>query len=303
MSFFKYILSFLILQTFFLQAQPGDPNGTLDSLRFWKKKFSFGLNFNQASFSSNWKAGGVSSIGLNTGLVYKADYKKGKIKWDNEIDFLFGFVNSSGLGYQKTQDRLYLDTKFGLDLNDKWSLFSALNLLSQFANGHHVVNDSTKNLISDFFAPAFITSTWGMEYMPVSYFKLRISPFSPRITFVQDPQRFVATVAPNPYGVQPPSSYRTEWLAFQLLADFHKALSENVNLKWRYVLFANYETFSLRTIDHRIDLQLSARINKFLQMGMGGIFLYDFDQDPGAQISQMFTLGFLYSYQNYKEEK
>ncbi|MDZ7650388.1 MAG: DUF3078 domain-containing protein [Cytophagales bacterium] len=33
---------------------------------------------NQASFSSNWKAGGVNSFGFNGLMNYKANYKKDK---------------------------------------------------------------------------------------------------------------------------------------------------------------------------------------------------------------------------------
>jgi hypothetical protein len=31
--------------------------------------------------------------------------------------------------------------------------------------------------------------------------------------------------------------------------------------------------------------------------------LYDFDQDSGAQLSQVFNLGFAFSYQNFEEPK
>ncbi|HCM75139.1 MAG TPA: hypothetical protein DIS90_02060, partial [Cytophagales bacterium] len=58
----------------------------IDSTTHWKKGVNFGINLNQASFSSNWKAGGVNSIGLNTLFNYKANYKKDKVSWDNQID-------------------------------------------------------------------------------------------------------------------------------------------------------------------------------------------------------------------------
>src|SRR5688500_14500784 len=79
-----------------------------DTLR-WKKKINFGLNLNQASFSSNWKAGGINSIGFNSLFNYKANYKQNRDSWDNEIDLAFGFVNNSGQGYRKTMDRIFLD--------------------------------------------------------------------------------------------------------------------------------------------------------------------------------------------------
>src|SRR5690349_12114252 len=107
-----------------------------DSLSPWKKKLIFNLNVNQAAFSSNWKAGGINSIGLNGLFNYKADYTQGKNSWNNEIGLLFGFVNNSGQGYRKTIDRIYLDTKYGYKLTEKWDLFTSLTFLSQFAKGY-----------------------------------------------------------------------------------------------------------------------------------------------------------------------
>lgn len=279
----------------------------VDSLSPWKKKLNFGINVNQASFSSNWKGGGVNSIGLTAQFNYKANYKKDRNSWDNEIDLLYGFVNNSGQGFRKTLDRIYLDTKYGYSINKKWDLFTSVNFTSQFSKGYKYETDTSgveqSLLISDIFAPAFITSAWGVEYHPTEYFKLRLSPFAPRITIVHDPTRFTKTVGPEPYGVDSTKTVRYEWLAFQMLAEFNKNIATNVNLKWRYVMFANYETLELKTIDHRLDLTFTAKVNRFINVSLGGILLYDYDQDSGAQFNQLFTLGFAYTFQNYKEIK
>ena len=280
----------------------------VDSTSNWKKAFRTGLNINQASFSSNWKAGGVNSFGFNAFLNYIANYKNGKNSWDNQFDFLYGAVNNQGQGARKTLDRIYLESKYGRDINEKWSFTSSLNFISQFAKGYKYEKDANGvevgSLISDFMAPAFITSAWGVEYHPVDYFKLRLSPFSPRVTVVADNNgRFNAVDPVNPYGVEVGSSTRYEWLAFQLQAEFNKDIAKNVNLKWRYVMFANYETIALKTIDHRLDINLVAKVNRFVNVSVGGILLYDFDQDSGLQLSQAFSLGILYSFQNYEEKK
>ena len=267
----------------------------------------FNLNVNQAAFSSNWKGGGVNSLGLNGLLNYTANYSKNRDSWDNQIGMLYGFVNNSGQGFRKTIDRIFLDTKYGYKLNDKWGLFTSLNFLSQFDKGYKYEKDvngvEQGLLISDFMAPAYITFAIGAEYHPVDYFSVRIAPFAPRVTIVNDPERFIATVGPEPYGVKPPDETRYEWWAFQLFAEFDKDIATNLNLKWRYVMFANYETFELKTIDHRLELMLNAKVNRFITVGLGGILLYDYDQDTGAQVSQVFNLGFAYSFQNFEEPK
>ncbi|HYF67162.1 MAG TPA: DUF3078 domain-containing protein [Ohtaekwangia sp.] len=279
----------------------------VDSLSPWKKKLVANLNLNQASFSSNWKAGGINSIGINSLFNYKANYVADKISWDNEIDLAYGFVNNTGQGYRKTIDRIFLDTKYGRKLNDKWSLFTSLNFLSQFTKGYNYEEDANGDeqalLISDFIAPAFVTSAWGVEYVPAEYFKLRISPFAPRLTIVKDARRFTETVGPEPYGVDSTETTRFEWLAFQLMADFNKDIATNVNLKWRYMMYANYETIKMKTIDHRLDLNIGVKLGRFVNMGIGGILIYDYDQDSGAQVSQVFSIGVAYNFQNYVEEK
>jgi hypothetical protein len=275
-----------------------------DTTSNWKKKFTSALNLNQASFSSNWKGGGVNSIGLNALVNYKANFRQNKTSWDNELDFLYGFVNNEGQGFRKTVDRIFFDTKLGYSVSPKWDLYTSLNFLSQFAPGYRFNDDDTRNLISDFLAPAFITSSWGAEYRPADYFKIRLSPFSPRITVVQDNNgRFDAVSTTSPYGVTVGESTRTEWLAFQLIADFNKDIAKNMNLKWRYMAFANYETLEAKTIDHRLDLNLAAKVNRFVNVNLGIIALYDFDQDSGVQLSQLFNIGFLYSFQNFEEKK
>src|SRR5688572_32737049 len=99
----------------------------VDSTSNWKKKLNFGINVNQASFSSNWKGGGINSIGFTGLFNFKANYKKDRRSWDNEIDLLYGFVNNSGQGFRKTLDRIFLDTKYGYSLNAKWDLYTSLN--------------------------------------------------------------------------------------------------------------------------------------------------------------------------------
>src|SRR5690349_13683230 len=113
----------------------------IDSLSNWKKAFKVGMNFNQASFSSNWKGGGTNAVGFNTLLNFKANYKKERSSWDNEIDFFYGLNNNAGIGYRKTNDRIFMDTKYGYALTSKWDLAASLNLLTQFAEGYNYTTD------------------------------------------------------------------------------------------------------------------------------------------------------------------
>ncbi|HBH23233.1 MAG TPA: hypothetical protein DDY13_07395 [Cytophagales bacterium] len=296
----KYLATLLVVIIFSSGNQAQNNNDTT----YWKIDLSTGLNINQASFSSNWTAGGINSIGLNTHFNLKANYQKGRHSWDNQIELLYGFVNNQGQGFRKTNDRIFIDTKYGYQLSDHWSLYASLNFLTQFADGFRYEDDTNGNeqeiLISRFFAPAFITTSYGFQYQPKDFFKVRLSPFSPRFTIVSD-TKLIQNIPEN-YGVARGETLRTEWAAFQLFADFDRDLAKNLNLKWKYILFWNYE-LPVDEIDHRLDVTLSAQINSFLSTDLGVIMIYDVDQDADIQLSQLFSLGLVYKFKNFEEEE
>lgn len=304
-----YAVGFCII-SLVLIAAPGSIAQVVkvDSLTNWKKAFKAGLNLNQANFSSNWKAGGVNSFGFNTFLNFKANYKKDKVSWDNEIDLLYGMVNNAGQGYRKTNDRIFLDTKVGYSFTDKLNFFGAMNAQSQFAKGFKYSKDAAgvehEALVSSSFAPTFITLTLGVEYVPSDFFKLRVSPIAPRVTILANNDGRYAAVDPVlPYGVRVGSDTRFEKLAFQILSEFNKDIATNINLKVRYVMFGNYENLDANLIDHRVDLNITAKVNKYINASIGGIFLYDYDQDNSPQYSQALSIGVMYTFQNFKEKK
>ncbi len=272
---------------------------------YWKNTFKSGMSLNQAAFSSNWTGGGVKSVGFNAYINFKANYKKGNRSWDNVIDLLYGSVNNEGQGLRKTNDKIYLDTKYGIGLNKKWDVFISANFLSQFANGYRYEKDGSgveqDTLISRFLAPGYLTFAWGFEYHPVDYFKLRLSPLAPRFTF--QTSDLIASNVENNYGVDLDKKVRQEWLAFQLLADFDKDLTKTLNLKWRYIMFINYQNFSFDQIDHRLDLVLSAKVAKYIDVNLSLIGIYDKDQSDEIQFSEALGIGFVYTIQNYKEKE
>jgi len=273
----------------------------------WRKSLKTGLGLNESLLSTNWRGGGVSTIGFNALANARANRKTGAHSFDNEADFLFAFAQTKGLGYRKNQDRLYLDTKYGWTMSPKWDMFVSLNLLTQFAPGYKYDQDAAgldrARLTSDFFAPGFLTAAYGFEYRPAPYFHLRLSPFAPRLTVVNRADRFVAALGDTPYGVNPGHSTRWEILAAQILAEFDKNISPNVNLKARYLLFANYRNINPREVDHRIDLGLTAKVGKYVNVALNGIALYDYDQDHGLQYSQGLTIGVAYAVQNFADAK
>lgn len=272
-------------------------NVAIKDTTYWISDFSVGLNFNQAAFSGNWKAGGVNSIAFGSILNGNAKYAKEKWSWDNQLELIYGLVKNEGQEFRKSNDRIFFDSKVGYKITDKWGYFTSVNFITQFTDGFDFTQDDPI-LISSFFSPAFLTTGFGFEYTPNEEFALRLAPFSPRFTFVTDTT--IINNVPENYGVPAGQTMRAEWLAFQLFATWNKKFSENLTVNSRYQMYANLETLAFKTIDHRLDFTIIAKVSKYVDVTFTSINVYDIDMTSGIQYSQALALGILYKVSNKK---
>ena len=262
----------------------------------WKKKVEFGANLNQGSFSSNWTGGAVNSIALGSHLNAVLEYEKGRNSWRNDLQAQYGIVRNQGQESRKSVDRLFFDTKYGREVSEHWSLIANLNFLSQFTPGYDYDKDPdgevVRRKVSGPFSPAYLTEAVGLEYRPTDYFFLTFSPGAVRQTIVSDLNLY--KTFPKNYGVPIGQRVRTEVALMQLVANFDKEVATNLNLKFRYQLFANYQ--DLGAIDHRLDANFTAKINKYWNVTLGAIMIYDQDQSLNVQLAQSLSIGFLYTF-------
>lgn len=284
-----------------LQLQPVEiADSPLDlKVNYWRNWVSFGVNVNQAAFSDNWSGGGVNSMAVGTTFNYKTDYTKGDKNYVSEVIFQYGKIKNKGQLQRKTNDRLYWDNKVSLKLSKNWSFFGSLNFESQFDTGfaYSKKKDEDGNdyeeakPISRFMSPGYLTESLGFEYKPSKYYWLRIGTGTARQTFVLDTNLY-ENIDKN-YGVEHGKTVRNE-LAFQLVSNFEKDIMQNLSLKSRYAMFANYE--KLRSIDQRLDISLLAKVNRLVNVTVNGVILYDDDASGKVQASQTLALGLLYKF-------
>lgn len=262
------------------------------------RKIEFGANLNQGSFSSNWTGGGVNSVAL--GLFFNAlnERKVGKDSWRNDFQSQYGVVRNKGQRSRKNVDRIFFDTKYNRELTPEWSLFANLNFLSQFGHGYeystHPDSSDFRKKVSGIFSPAYVTEAIGIEFRPAPYFFIDFAPGALRQTIVVDRDLYVNTPGQKNYGVPIGERVRTEAALIQLVANFDKDIAKGVNLKFRYLMFSTFR--EPLTIDNRLDAQLTAKINKYVNVNLGAIMIYDDDQSYKIQFAQALSIGFLFSF-------
>ncbi|MBC7652837.1 MAG: DUF3078 domain-containing protein [Oligoflexus sp.] len=270
------------------------PVSNLNSkVNYWKTNLSFGINLNQAAFSDNWSSGGVNSVALGSVLNYKAEYNKNDINYTSEVLLQYGKLKNEGQLERKTNDRMFFDNKAAVKLSKNWSFFGSVSFESQFDLGYTYSKDAQGNevrtLISKFMAPGYLTESLGFEYKPVNYFSVRLGTGTARQTFLLDTTLYRNN--PKNFGVPIGKTFRNE-LAFQIVANFDKDIMPNLNLKSRYLLFAAYE--KLTGIDQRLDVTVTAKVNRLINVTVGATGLYDNDFSNKIQYTQNLALGIVF---------
>jgi len=264
-------------------------------VNYWKTKTSIGINVNQAQFSDNWKGGGVNSVAVGGLLNWKAEYNKNNYSYVSEVILQYGKIKNKDQLQKKTNDRIFWDNKASFQLSKNWFFFGSVNFESQFDSGYRYFKDSNGEeqqvLISRFMSPGYLTESIGFEYKPNKYFSTRIGTGTARQTFVLDTA--VYDNKNNVFGVDKGKHFRNE-LAFQVVSAFDKDIFKNTNLKARYAMFIPYEDIAVKRIDHRLDVALTAKINRFMNTSLTGVILYDTDTDSKVQASQTLALGFAF---------
>lgn len=290
-----------------------------DSLmpKYWTVTSLFGLSASQTAFV-NWAAGGRNNIAVLSFIDFSAIYQKRRIKWSNDVKLALGgmyYTDSTGKkqGLQKTDDRIDLATSFGYEFKKHWFLTAIGGFRTQFLDGFSFPNDSVP--ISRFLAPGYANFSLGIEYAPVDYFNVYLSPIASKMTFVND-QRLADLGA---FGVRAAEldtagnvlkrglRFRNEIGAYFRLR-FQKEIFKNIEMKTRLELFTNYAE-NPQNIDVNFENIFTFKVNKWFQASLQWNLIYDDDIEirdskgntgPRTQFKSVLGLGISYTLTNTK---
>jgi hypothetical protein len=285
----------------------------------WTVKSLFGLNGSQTSFV-NWAAGGRNNVSVLGYIDFSAIYQKKRIKWTNDIKLALGgmfYTDSAGKkqGLQKTDDRIDIATSFGYEFKKHWFATAIGGYRTQFLDGFTYPNDSVP--ISRFMAPGYANFSLGIEYAPVDYFNVYLSPIASKMTVVND-ERLADAGA---FGVKKAEydlttgvllkhglRFRNEMGAY-FRVRFQKELFKNIEMKARLELFSNYVE-KPQNIDVNFENIFTFKVNKWFQASLQWNLIYDDDikirdskgnTGPRTQFKSVIGLGISYALSNIKK--
>lgn len=270
--------------------------------KFWTTGMLTEVGFSQISLT-NWAAGGSGSVALNSYVNAHANYAKGDMYWDNRAQLSYGFIQSFDDGYRKSDDKIVLDSKWGYKAVNKFYFSANFNFRSQFSPGFEYKNDASKK-VSQFLAPAYLSLGLGIDYKPGNgkVFSLNFAPFTGNLVIVTD------SLLRAKYGNKADEAAR--WaLGAQLTATLNKDVMKNCKVSSTLRLFSDYLN-NPQNIQINWDMQITYKLNKFLQTGLRTNLIYDdniliTDKDghaaPRVQFKEVFSVNFAYTFGMFKK--
>ncbi len=298
-----------------------DTTGVLpstDTVKNWTFKSLSLVSVAQNAFV-NWSAGGESSLSGKAEFDYDLKYSREKFTFDQSGKLGFGLVGYIDKRIEKTNDKLNLAVAFSHQISGKWSITNLTTLKTQFADGYKYPDDST--LISSFFAPAYLTISFGFKFTPNDEFHLFMSPVSGKMTFVVNDD----IANRGLYGVKKavldsvgnviiPGEHFLGEVGINLFTIYKAEIMKNINLNSALTLHNNYLDFDIRNrwnIDVDFDTRIVFSINNIFATILYMHIKYDHNakfpnysiidgekvqvsESPKIQINESFGLGVTY---------
>ena len=301
----QFLLAFILIIPFFgfAQDEPGEETPT-DG---WNKAGNIALLFSQAAFNDEWTGGGTSNYAANLTLAYDANYRKGKITWDNRIMADYGITKTRDQEFtRKTSDRLELNSVIGRQIGDSNWFYSFFgNFRTQFTSGYEYGEDSNGNEIrmetTKLFSPAYLMAGPGFLWKKSDNLKVNISPATAKLIFVDseftdvgpDPMAIaVFNEAGGYFGVEANESSRFEFgAALGAYAKFD--VMANVSIENILNLYSNYLE-DPQNVDIDYTLNLVMAINKWLTANATFQAIYDDNAVAAFQIRETLGIGITY---------
>ena len=262
----------------------------------WKIGGESSLIFSQVSLS-NWAAGGENSLAANAYFNLFANYKKGNVIWENKFEIAYGLQKQGEESLRKSDDKLYFSSTYGKKAFKKWYYTGSFSLKSQFTNGYNYPDDT--QIISKFFAPAYLLLSFGLEYKPNDFFMLNISPISGKMTVVNS--QILADA--GAFGVDPGKKSRSEF-GGSLSMNFKQEIAKNIEFKTKLEMFTNYAE-NPENIDVDWEVFINMKVNDLITTTFTTHLIYDDDIDiidkdgmigPRTQFKEIFGVGITYKF-------
>jgi len=256
----------------------------------WKLGATVGLSFNQGHVSDSWASGGESSIATISTLSAFANYAHSSHTWENKLDVKYGLLKSGDNGFRKNEDKVEFTSKYAQKAVKNWYYSTLFTLKTQMCRGYDYSDSDARVLVSNFFAPAYIIGSIGMDYKPSKKFSVLLSPIALKYTIVSD----TTIIDQTDYGVDVDKKIKKEVGSYVNV--YHKLkFWSDLSLENKLTLYSNY-TMKPKNVDIDWELTLVMPINQYLSSELSTQLISDDDTGSKVQFKENLEVGVSYRF-------
>lgn len=291
-------LSLLAVHPMWGQNTPADTTKKSSS---WTVGASLGADFAQLLQINPRPGSGQNRLGVGGALNVFANYNSGRLAWDTKGNWQMGLqrfgagpiAGGESIPFQKAIDVLMLASSLGYRAKPASKLFytADFNFISQVTPtfqgpadypGLFLTGVDNATLLAQFFSPAIINLSLGLDYKPNAKFAFFYSPLGAKWVVVEANRIARLGVHGNPVtknaaGVVTSFENVDAQLGSLLRANYaDKFLDDRMNFTSSLLLFSNYLR-NPQNIDVNWNNELGFTIVKGLQLSLLANIFYDDD--------------------------
>lgn len=241
-----------------------------------------------------WAKGGENSLSTLFILNYQANYKKKKVKWDNDFEYRYGFLKQGEQALRKNEDKIKINSIFNYYAFKKVYYGFTTSLQTQFFKGYRYKPDTA--VVSNWAAPLYMTNALGLNYFPVKQLSVFFSPITNRTIFVRD----TSVIDQTNYGVERGQKVKYEPGAI-VKSILNWNITKNIHLLNKFDLFTRYDDLKKYNVDW--ELTLTFKFNSIVHTTLNTHLVYDPDfkttdsqgnEKNPVQFKEVLSIGLFY---------
>jgi hypothetical protein len=263
--------------------EPSAAPAAVDSAKYgWTHKVNGMLNLSQVYFD-NWSKGGTDALAYEVNLGGECLLDQEKYQWGTKSKAVYGRTKTGNLASRKSSDELNLESIYTYKMSVMVNPFASVTAQTQFAPGYDYPTDSTRVKKTDSFDPTYFTQTVGVGVTPFKGLKERLGG-----TMKQTLSSEEIGIADDKETLGEVETFKQEY-GVTSITEYEAQLMENIKGTTRYEVFVNFKSW--HEVDQRWTNQITAKVNRFINVNFEYELLYDWDLDQSYQTREGLSVG------------
>ncbi len=251
----------------------------------WRYTLVTGADVDQISFS-NWAAGGESAIAASVMLNSTLRFISPTWEMRHKLRIAYGRTKDGSQPSAVTLNQFFFESVYTLTLGWETNPFVSMDISTQLGPGY----DYSQNppiQISDFLDPSYLTQSMGLAYGVSGAFNTRIGIGVNEVYA----RRFLSYANMPAIRAAKALTIRT---GIESVSSIHVKCGNNLVLNSDLRLFSAFDR--LAVWDVRFDNTLTASVDKFVNVNVNLLAVYQKALSARTQIREGFNLGIVYKF-------